>query len=40
MISTIIHYVNFFYPHYKHLPYSENLIKTTLIYRFLYEITF
>ena len=40
MINTIVHYVNFYYPHYKHLPYSENLIKTSLIYRYLYEVTF
>ena len=40
MINTIVHYVNFYYPTLKHLPYSENLIKTSLIYRFLYETTF
>ena len=40
MINTIVHYVNFYYPFHKHLPYSENLIKTSLIYRYLYEITF
>ena len=40
MINTIIHYVNFYYLTLKHLPYSENLIKTSLIYRFLYETTF
>ena len=40
MINTIIHYVNFYYPNLKHLPYSENVIKTSLIYRFLYETTF
>ena len=40
MINTIIHYVNFYYPIYKHLSYSENLIKTALIFRFLYETTF
>ena len=34
MINTIVPYVNFYYPKYKNLPYSENLIKTTLIYRF------
>ena len=39
MIQTIVHYVKFFYPKLKHLPYSENLIKTALIYRFLYEST-
>ena len=40
MINTIVHYVNFYYPTFKHLTYSENLIKTALIYRFLYETTF
>ena len=40
MINTIVHYVNFYYPQYKDLPYSENLIKTSLIYRFLYESIF
>ena len=40
MITTIVHYVIFYYPTLKHLNYSENLIKTALIYRFLYETTF
>ena len=40
MINTIVHYVNFYYPTLKNLNYSENLIKTALIYRFLYETTF
>ena len=40
MINTIVHYVNFYYPTLKQLPYSENLIKTSLIYRFLYESIF
>ena len=40
MLNTIVHYVNFYFPTLKHLPYSENLIKTSLIYRFLYETTF
>lgn len=40
MIQTIVHYVNFYYPHHKQLPHSENLIKTALIYRFLYETNF
>ena len=40
MINTIVHYVNFYYPTLKNLPYSENLIKTSLIYRFLYETSF
>ena len=38
MINTIVHYVNFYYPIYKHLPYPENLIKTSLIYIYLYEV--
>ena len=40
MINTIVHYVNFYYPFYKHLLYNENLIKTSLIFRYLYEVTF
>ena len=40
MINTIVHYVNFYYPTLKHLNHSENIIKTALIYRFLYENTF
>ena len=40
MINTIVHYVNFYYPTLKNLPYTENLIKTALIYRLLYETTF
>ena len=40
MINTIVHYVNFYYPTLKHLNYSENIIKTALIYRFQYENTF
>ena len=40
MINTIMHYVNFYYPTLKNLPYTENVIKTSLIYRFLYETTF
>ena len=40
MINTIVHYVNFYYPTLKHLPYPETLIKPSLIYRFLYENTF
>ena len=32
MINTIVHYVNFYYP--------ENLVKTSLIYRYLYEVYF
>ena len=37
MINTIIHYVNFYYPTIKYIRYSEDIIKTALIYRFLYE---
>ena len=40
MINTIVHYVNFYYPTLKDLNYSEILIKTALIYRFLHETTF
>ena len=40
MINTIVHYVNFYYTTLKNLPYTENVIKTALIYRFLYETTF
>ena len=40
MLHTIVEYVNYYYPFYKHLPYTENLIKTSLIYKFLYEIYF
>ena len=40
MLNTIVHYVNYYYPLQKHLPYPENLIKTSLIYRYLYEVYF
>ena len=40
MINTIVHYVNFYYPTIKNISYSEDIIKTALIYRFLYESTF
>ena len=40
MIRTIVHYVNFYYPTIKNSNYSENELKTALIYRFLYESTF
>ena len=40
MINTIVHYINYYYPTLKNLPYSENLIKIALIYRFLYETIF
>ena len=37
MIKTIVHYVNFYYPTIKNIKYSEDIIKTALVYRFLYE---
>ena len=37
MINTTVNYVDFYYPFYKHLTYPENLIKSSLIYRYLYE---
>ena len=37
MINTIVNYVNFYYPTIKNIRYSEDIIKTALIYRFLYE---
>ena len=41
MINTIVSYVNFYYPTYKKNSYfSENTIKTALIFRYLYENTF
>ena len=40
MIKTIVHYVNFYYPTLKNPNYSEDEIKSALIYRFLYETTF
>ena len=40
MINTIVHYVNFYYPTIRNLNFPENIIKTALIYRFLYESTF
>ena len=40
MINTIVHYVNSYYPTIKNSNYSENELKTALIYRFLYETTF
>ena len=40
MINTIVNYVNFYYPTIKKLSYSEDIMKTALIYRFLYESTF
>ena len=40
MINTIVNYVNFYYPTIKNISYSEDIIKTALMYRFLYESTF
>ena len=40
MLNTIVEYVNYYYPLLNHLPYPENLIKTSLIYRYLYEVYF
>ena len=41
MIKTIVHYVNFYYPPpFKNTIYSEDEIKSALVYRFLYETTF
>ena len=40
MINTIVHYVNFYYPTLKNPNYSENELKSALVYRFLYENTF
>ena len=37
MIKTIVNYVNFYYPTIKNIRYSEDIIKTALVYRFLYE---
>ena len=37
MIKTIVNYVNFYYPTIKNIRYSEDIIKTELVYRFLYE---
>ena len=37
MIDTIVNYVNFYYPTIKNINCSPDIIKTALIYRFLYE---
>lgn len=37
MIKTIVNYVNFYYPKIINMKYSEDIIKTALIYQFLYE---
>ena len=46
MINTIVNYVNFYYPitkkilNDKNIFFSENFIKSALIYRYLYEVNF
>ena len=40
MIDTIVHYVNYYHPFYNHLNYPENLIKSSLIFRYLYVLYF
>ena len=37
MIKTIVNYVNFYYPKIKNINQTEDIIKTALVYRFLYE---
>lgn len=37
MIKTIVNYVNYYYPTIKNIKHSEDIIKTALVYRFLYE---
>ena len=37
MIKTIVNYVNFYYPTIKNIKHTEDIIKTALVYRFLYE---
>ena len=37
MIKTIVQYVNFYYPKIKNIKHSEDIIKTALVYQFLYE---
>ena len=37
MISTIVEYVNFYFPTYKTQFYSDNFIKACLVYQFLYS---
>ena len=36
MISTIVEYVNLYFPTYKTQFYSDNFIKACLVYQFLY----
>ena len=37
MIKTIVNYVNYYYPTIRNIKQSDDIIKTALIYRFLYE---
>ena len=37
MITTIINYVNYYFPHYKTKFYCDNVIKSCLVYKYLYE---
>ena len=37
MIKTIVNYVNFYHPTIKNINQTEDIIKTALVYRFLYE---
>ena len=37
MISTIVEYVNFYFPTYKTQFYPDNFIKACLVYQFLYS---
>ena len=37
MISTIVNYVNLYFPTYKTPLYPENFIKACLVYQFLYS---
>lgn len=37
MLDSIIEYVRYYYKLQKHLPYSEDIIKSALIFRYLYE---
>lgn len=37
MIDSIIEYVKYYYKIQNHLPYSKDIIKSALIFRYLYE---
>ena len=38
MLDSIINYIQYYYPKIsKHLPYSKDIIKSALIFRYLYE---